>query len=213
MDDGDHEDRDPQGGGVVPQRLRHVEAVDVGHHHVERDEVGAEGTGHPHGLVTVDRLVHDVAVALQLLAEQLADGLVVVDDEDVRRTAGPVGARVVAQVAYEGAGVEDRRIPGVRGLGRGARDRYRQGEGEGRPATHLAVDVDVPAVVLDDLLADGQPQPGALWLAGQRVADLLEPHEEVRTVRRCDAGAGVGDRHDHVPGLATRRDGHAIPSR
>jgi predicted DNA-binding protein (UPF0278 family) len=38
-------------------------------------------------------------VALQLLAEQLADGLVVVDDEDVRRAAGPMGARVVAQVA------------------------------------------------------------------------------------------------------------------
>jgi hypothetical protein len=172
----------PHRGRVLPQRRGHVEPVDIGHHHVEGHQVGTQRAGHPDPLVTVDRLVDDVAVTFELLAEQLADRLVVVDDEDVRRAVGPAGAKVQAEVAQQRAGVEHRG-------GRLGRDREGQGDGERerRAAADLAVDVDVPAVVLDDLLADRQAEAGALRLAGEGVADLLEPDEQVGAIRRCHA--------------------------
>ena len=156
--------------------------------------------------MAVGRLVHDVPVPLELLAQQLADRLVVVDDEDVRRTVGAAGAEAVAQVAQQGAGVEPTRSPEAAALRRGSALRSGSGRVNEKvvPLADLALDVEVPAVVLDDLLADGQPEPGALRLAGQGVADLLEPHEQLAAVRRGDARPGVGDRHDDLGGVPAR---------
>src|SRR4051812_46819575 len=50
----------------------------------------------------------------------------------------------------------------------------RQGEGEGAAVAWLRLDPDAPVVMLDDLLADRQAQPGPLRLVGEDIADLLE---------------------------------------
>ena len=62
------------------------------------------------------------------------------------------------------------------------------------PLPERALHPDPAAVVLDDLAADRQAQPGALGLVGERVADLLEALEHLGLVVGGDAHAGVDRR-------------------
>src|SRR4051812_30692235 len=70
----------------------------------------------------------------------------------------------------------------------------RQGEGEGRSPTRLALDADPAAVGGDDLADDRQAQPGA---AVPRAGDAVELLEDVRQVLGRDALAGVFDGQPH----------------
>src|SRR5262245_6591583 len=65
----------------------------------------------------------------------------------------------------------------------------RQGDLESRSFAKIAFDVDVPAVVADDAVADGEAEPRSL-------ADLFRGEERVvdfSQVFRRDAEAGVSD--------------------
>ena len=66
------------------------------------------------------------------------------------------------------------------------------------PLPELALHPDAAAVVLDDLPADRQAEPGALRLVGERVAHLLEALEHLGLVGGRDAHAGVDDAHDEL---------------
>src|SRR6185369_14074216 len=88
-------------------------------------------------------------------------------------------------------------------------DRYRETEGV---ALLLGCGVeDAPVMALHDLLADGEPQPGAAGLAALRAVQLLEFLEQLVPVAPLDHLAAVGHRdrdvvplplgahHDHLP--------------
>jgi hypothetical protein len=51
----------------------------------------------------------------------------------------------------------------------------------------------LPAVMLDDLFADGQTEAGTFGFAGLVVFDLLEAFEDFVELVGGDARAGVGD--------------------
>src|SRR3989304_2625161 len=69
-----------------------------------------------------------------------------------------------------------------------------------------------PAVQLDELLADRQPEPRAARAARDRVVELLERLEQARQVLLPDADAAVG--HPHVDGLPLGHDtDHDAPLR
>ena len=53
----------------------------------------------------------------------------------------------------------------------------------------------VPRCRVHDLLADGQPQPGAARTGSGQPVGLPEPLEDLRALVGRDAGAGVTDRH------------------
>ena len=91
--------------------------------------------------------------------------------------------------------------------------RRRQRERERAALADLALDPDLPAVMLDDLAADRQAEAGALRLVGEGVADLLEPLEHLRLVRRRDAHAGVDDAHDERAVLLHGAAGDRCPCR
>src|SRR4030095_3214539 len=67
-------------------------------------------------------------------------------------------------------------------------------------AAWRALNADVAPVEIDDLLEEGQPEAGARGLGGE------EGQEDLLSVFRCDAAAGVGDLDDHA--LAGRAQGH-----
>jgi transposase-like protein len=69
---------------------------------------------------------------------------------------------------------------------------HRDGERERRALAHLALDPDPPAVQLDELPTQGQPQPRALHLLRRR-SHLLELLEHLLLIFRSDADPGVAD--------------------
>src|SRR5215471_18588384 len=68
----------------------------------------------------------------------------------------------------------------------------RQGERERRPLPGLALHPDPPAMQLDELSGERQPEPGPLDLLVRR-AHLPELLEDRLLILWCDAHAGVGD--------------------
>ena len=77
-------------GGVGAQAAQHLEAVDVGEHHVEHDDVGPELADGADGGQPVVRAPDVPALVAQGHREQLGERLLVVDDEDAQRAAvGP----------------------------------------------------------------------------------------------------------------------------
>src|SRR5947208_1591589 len=80
-----------------------------------------------------------------------------------------------------------------------ARRRGRQGEAEDRPAALAAVGPDAPAVALDDLAADRQPDAGAL--VALAVVQALDHLEHAVAMLGLDADAGVRDGDPHEPAV------------
>src|SRR5215831_12947929 len=76
-----------------------------------------------------------------------------------------------------------------------------QGDRKRRSAARLRLERESPAVMGDDIATDGQPEPCALWLAGQRIADLLELLEDPLLIGGGDADAGVCNRNVHLLGM------------
>ena len=85
---GEEDDRYVGQRGAHP--AQHLEAVDVGQHHVEHDGVGALLAGGVHGGAPGVRHLHLPALVAQRHRDQLGDVHLVVDDEDAQR--GAVGA-------------------------------------------------------------------------------------------------------------------------
>ena len=86
---GEHDDRD-RGAGAQP--AAHLEAVHLGQHHVQHDEVeGLLGEARER-LAAVRGLHHLVPVALQREGQQRLDRLLVVDQEDARGTVRHTGS-------------------------------------------------------------------------------------------------------------------------
>src|SRR5258706_15482904 len=83
-----------------------------------------------------------------------------------------------------GIGLRGARLAQLRGGGR-------KSEQEAGALARAALDPHAAAEVLDDLAADVQPEPAAVRLAGQRIADLAELVEDDELVRRVDAVAVV----------------------
>src|SRR5438094_4584285 len=83
--------------------------------------------------------------------------------------------------------------------------RQRQPDREGRPAARRALGADVAAVLLDDLVADREPQPGAFADGLRREEGIEDAAEHVGR----DAGPGVADGDDGLSVLHARleRDG------
>src|SRR5688500_12807749 len=74
----------------------------------------------------------------------------------------------------------------------------REDEGERGPLAEDAVALDVSAVRLDDLLRDGEPEPGARHRSRSLIVRLIELLEDVRQLLRRDPGARVTHLDLHV---------------
>src|SRR4029450_1662404 len=70
---------------------------------------------------------------------------------------------------------------------------HRQGEGKGRPLAQVALDPDLAAVQLDELLREGQPEARAFLLACLIAPHLAELLEDGRLILGGDPDPGVGD--------------------
>src|SRR6185369_3096389 len=81
------------------------------------------------------------------------------------------------------------------GMGDPLRLRRSQGQGEmkRRALALAALGPDPSAMQLDELLADGQAEPGAVGLLGERIVQTLERLEQALEVAGRDADTGVGD--------------------
>src|SRR5215212_6285703 len=87
----------------------------------------------------------------------------------------------------------------------------RQGDAEGRSATLLALDLDRPAVGLDDRLRDGQPQTRSAVPSGSVRPDLRETFEDPWEVLGADAPAVVRDLEDEDVPLSSTADADRVP--
>ena len=81
------EEQDGHVGVVAAHPAQHLEPVEVGQHHVERDGVRAELAGRAHGGDAVGRGAHLPALVAQRHAQQLGEVVLVVDDEHPDRRA------------------------------------------------------------------------------------------------------------------------------
>jgi len=79
---GDQDDGDEGEALVGLELAAHLEAVELGHHDVEQDEVGQERAGLGQGLRTVGGHCQPVAVDLEAAREDVAVGLVIIGNED-----------------------------------------------------------------------------------------------------------------------------------
>ena len=91
-----HQDNGDEGQlGVSLDALAHFDSVDLRHHDVEQDEVGMMVARRGDRFFAVGRLQKLIAMRPQPRAQDVAVGLVVVDDQNARRTmhGGTFGAR------------------------------------------------------------------------------------------------------------------------
>src|SRR5919204_4739130 len=84
----EHDDRNLALGA---QALADLEAVELGQHQVEHDEVDVLFREACERLLAVPRLQHAIPLALERIGEELLDGVLVVDEED-GRGVGHVGS-------------------------------------------------------------------------------------------------------------------------
>ena len=84
---GHQDDRHVRQRSIGPNLPGDLEAIQLGHHHVEEHEVGQQRTNRLQRLLAVDRLRGLVAPARQARLQDLAVVRVVVDDQDERRIA------------------------------------------------------------------------------------------------------------------------------
>src|SRR5262245_18788273 len=179
------------------EKMKHVEASDI---HAATRNTGRPPSRHCapiHRPRTACR-----TTARNSAANELRQRLVVHRSVLTRRTMSPPLLQHSAAAATKRA---PRRADGA-AAGRsvtGGSDAGRDGEREEGALADLALDPDRPAVQLDELPAQGEPQPGALapGRAGRHLAELLE--HGVLILGR-DTDARVGDRDLET---AVRRDG------
>ena len=168
--------------GVAPHRPGQVEAVAVGHRHVEQHAVervaGPHRRGERHlGLVGADHCLGADPPPRQLLLEDQPVVLVVVDDQH------PPTGQPAAGVLVVGVDARTRGLAEVRG------------EPEDGAAAGVGLEPDLAAQRVDDLARDRQPEPGAAVPARGRGVGLGERLEEVVDLRGVDPDPGVGDAH------------------
>src|SRR5439155_23741805 len=98
----EHHDRDRPDSVPLLDAPEHLPPIDLGHHHVEQDQVGRDLLQHPQSFVRAAGLAHGVALHLEVYAHVLAHTLVVVDDQDERalldRAARPRAVEEVVEV-------------------------------------------------------------------------------------------------------------------
>ncbi len=82
---GAQDDRRERHRGVVLDPLADLDAVDLRHHDVEQDQVRLQLLGGGERLLTIGSLLEVIALRLEPRHQDVAVGLVVVDDEDTRR--------------------------------------------------------------------------------------------------------------------------------
>src|SRR5262249_796992 len=80
----EHQYGNRSGAVALLDPAQHLPAVDVGHHHVEEDELGLAGLDRGEPLVGARRLLHSVTLPLALEPDpdEAAHRLVVVDEQD-----------------------------------------------------------------------------------------------------------------------------------
>src|SRR5438552_4572211 len=149
-------------------------------------------------LVAVEAWKHDVEhdqVDVRLQRHAQAD-LAVLGDAHVVA----VPSQVEAEAEGDGAVVFDDEDARHRGAPLGRREDYAERAALSDPAVQL----DAPAVQLDDLLGDGEPQAGPLGPAGEQVFGAVEPLEDPFSIVGPHAGSVVlhldGDVAPRAPG-------------
>ena len=105
FDDGQDDDRNVHGGGIVLQHGSHVESIHLRHHHVENDEARRLFADKGERLAAVLGEAHDVARLGELLLQQRANVGVVIDDQD-RLVARLVRGDLLAQLPDEGFDID-----------------------------------------------------------------------------------------------------------
>ena len=81
----DENDRHERQVGVGLELATGLDAVQLRHHHVEQDQIGMVQPRHRHGFFAVGRFQHIVALRTKAGAQDVAIGLVVIDNENARR--------------------------------------------------------------------------------------------------------------------------------
>ena len=89
---GEEDDRDVARRRVRRELRGDLPAVELGHHHVEEDELRRRRPNGADGLATVCRLDDGQTVALEIDAADRADRSFVIDEQDTRRGLGPGAA-------------------------------------------------------------------------------------------------------------------------
>src|SRR5579872_2266363 len=85
----------------------------------------------------------------------------------------------------------------------------RQADAEGRAAADAALDVDLAAMGLGDVLDDGEAEAGPPLLAGAPLVDPVEALEDARDRLRGDADAGVAHLEHRLAATAAGITPHA----
>ncbi len=188
----DHDDRHRR---PAPELAAHVDARDLGEHHVEQHEVGLHGVEHVERLGPVAGDLHAEALPLEPDGEGLDEGVLVLDDQD--RGAG--------------GGHRDQPASEVTATGPGS-DRESQGE---RGALALeGLDPDLAGVVAGDVADDGEPEAGAAGLAAAGPVDPVEALEDALEVaaRGCRCRGRRRTRSIQRPSVRarTRTDGTRV---
>ena len=98
VQDRHHDDGDIGELAVLPQRRQHRPAVEVGHHHVERDRDRTQFLGEPQSLESAGGGNDRKALGPEMIGDQLARGGIVVDDQNAIRPGELLARRLVLSI-------------------------------------------------------------------------------------------------------------------
>ena len=152
-------------GPIVPDLAADVGAGHAREHQVEQDDVRTPRADVVDGAEAVVQDGALVAFALEAVADGVGERRLVLDDQHAAHAALPSWARGVAGSVTVNVD----------------------------PDAELALDVDLAAVVLDDVPDDGEAEPGAAGRARASLVDAVEALEDPRHLVGRDADALVGD--------------------
>jgi hypothetical protein len=88
----DDDDAAQEGGALAAETVEELEAVDVGHHQVEKDDGVAPALEVIEGHAAVRRAIDGEALPAEKREEESLQSGIVIDDEDAERTAGRIDA-------------------------------------------------------------------------------------------------------------------------